>query len=185
MAILIISPDPDFSATVAEQAAHALGEECCVAENIESAQSFMAQAALVVTAWAVVAQAPCPVIAVEHPPVRLRDLLAQMQAMLHKPSETLDLGRGFGLQPRQKRLTNGGATVGLTDKEAQLLAALAEAGGAGAGRERLLKEVWGIEAALDTHTLETHIYRLRGKFKELSDEDGIVATEGGYGLKRG
>ena len=42
-----------------------------------------------------------------------------------------------------------------------------------------LKEVWGIEAALDTHTLETHIYRLRGKCKELAGDELVEAVEGG------
>ena len=52
----------------------------------------------------------------------------------------------------------------------------------GASRETLLKEVWGMEADLNTHTLETHIYRLRAKLRELSGNDIIEAFEGGYRL---
>ncbi len=71
----------------------------------------------------------------------------------------------------------------LTDKEAGLLQRLAEAGNKGVAKDQLLKDVWGIEALLDTHTLETHIYRLRGKFKELAGDEMIEAVDGGYVLK--
>jgi len=74
--------------------------------------------------------------------------------------------------------------VALTDKEAQLLHSLAESKGQVVSKEHLLKTIWGFEEALDTHTLETHIYRLRGKFRDLTgDESMIAATEGGYKLE--
>ena len=73
--------------------------------------------------------------------------------------------------------------LNLTDKEAQLLGSLARAGKGGIGREALMKDVWGFAGDMDTHTLETHIYRLREKFRELGGGEGIVVTDGGYRLE--
>jgi len=72
--------------------------------------------------------------------------------------------------------------VVLTDKETQLLHMIAQAGDSGVTREALLKEVWGIDSTLDTHTLETHIYRLRKKLRDSFDMEMIKAFEGGYKL---
>ena len=49
--------------------------------------------------------------------------------------------------------------------------------------ENLQKEVWGHGAELETHTVETHIYRLRKKIKEtFNDDNFIISTEEGYKL---
>ena len=49
--------------------------------------------------------------------------------------------------------------------------------------ENLQKEVWGHGAELETHTVETHIYRLRKKIKEtFNDDKFIISTEEGYKL---
>jgi DNA-binding response OmpR family regulator len=61
---------------------------------------------------------------------------------------------------------NGEEIARLTDKEITLLRCLAVAGEAGAPRDELLRTVWGYQAeGLETHTLETHIYRLRQKME--------------------
>ncbi|MDE3059966.1 MAG: winged helix-turn-helix transcriptional regulator [Pseudomonadota bacterium] len=178
--IVILSPDKDFAQPLAEQAARVLSLPCQVAENLEKAKDFLPKAALVI-AGEPQDIADCPLLAPKTRPFRLQDLLDEAAAILQKQAsgETLSLA-GWQLQPRAKRLTRDGKSADLTDKETQLLQCLIEAGGKGAGREQLLKAVWGFEAALDTHTLETHIYRLRGKFRELSGEDPIAAVEGGY-----
>ncbi|MDE3061388.1 MAG: helix-turn-helix domain-containing protein, partial [Pseudomonadota bacterium] len=87
---------------------------------------------------------------------------------------------------RQKQLMHqpSGKTADVTDKEARLLQVLAGSGKNGVAKEKLLKEVWGIEATLNTHTLETHVYRLRAKFRELAGNEIIAAINGGYGLKK-
>ena len=99
-------------------------------------------------------------------------------------AEELPLG-AYSLQLRQKQLLHkaSGKSVLLTDKEVQLLQNLAEIKGQGVTKDQLLKNVWGFDEALDTHTLETHVYRLRGKFRELAGEEVIAATEGGYRLE--
>jgi DNA-binding response OmpR family regulator len=52
-------------------------------------------------------------------------------------------------------------------------------------KEVLLQEVWGFQSDLATHTLETHIYRLRQKIKTLTEITFIFTTENGYGLVEG
>tara|TARA_B110000305_G_scaffold138011_1_gene154025 strand:- start:1849 stop:2448 length:600 start_codon:yes stop_codon:yes gene_type:complete len=50
--------------------------------------------------------------------------------------------------------------------------------------DSLQNEVWGYSSKLETHTVETHIYRLRKKIKEtFDDENFIINYEGGYLIK--
>ena len=71
-----------------------------------------------------------------------------------------------------------GHRVRLTDKESTILAVLRQAGGV-VSREKLLAEVWGYTAAITTHTLETHIYRLRRKIEADPGNAALLLTEGG------
>jgi hypothetical protein len=180
--ILVVSPDKDFAQPLAEQVKKELSFDCRVAESHEAARA-VGNIALVV------AHAPeegygCPVLTVRQP-VRLPQLIADIADALHAPDEGESLALGpYRLQLRAKQLVHKGAQAALTDKEVQLLQALAGAGEQGLSREQLLKTVWGIASALDTHTLETHIYRLRAKLRELSGDDSLIAaTPGGYGVK--
>ena len=71
----------------------------------------------------------------------------------------------------------------LTDKEAAILRYLYRAGGKTVLRQVLLNEVWGYNSAMTTHTLETHIYRLRQKIELDPSKPQLLLTEsGGYRL---
>ncbi len=71
----------------------------------------------------------------------------------------------------------------LTEKEIAILELLMAAGGASVAREKLLAEVWGYGDNIETHTLETHMYRLRQKIEEdASAPRWIVTREDGYAL---
>ncbi|MDA0997400.1 MAG: response regulator transcription factor [Proteobacteria bacterium] len=73
--------------------------------------------------------------------------------------------------------------IRLTDKETAILKYLFRAGDKAVGRDRLLGEVWGYNAAVTTHTLETHVYRLRQKIEHDPSHAKILVTEpGGYRL---
>lgn len=119
-------------------------------------------------------------------PMKLSVLLARIRAQLraHETSENavFRLGR-FIFSPAQKTLEDEtGARTRLTEKEANILKYLYRAGGAVVPRETLLSEVWGYSAGVTTHTLETHIYRLRQKVDAEKGSRMLVTEGGGYRL---
>jgi DNA-binding response OmpR family regulator len=73
--------------------------------------------------------------------------------------------------------------VRLTEKETAILKYLYRAGEKTIGRAILLNEVWGYNSGVTTHTLETHVYRLRQKIERDPAKAEILITEpGGYRL---
>jgi DNA-binding response OmpR family regulator len=73
--------------------------------------------------------------------------------------------------------------IRLTEKETSILKYLYRAGQRAVGRDTLLGEVWGYNAGVTTHTLETHIYRLRQKIEKDPAKAQILVTDaGGYRL---
>ncbi len=84
-----------------------------------------------------------------------------------------------------KKLADKHRSIDLTEKEVQLLAILADKKGDWVPREEILAEIWGYQEGLETHTLETHIYRLRQKIEEAFGVNVIVTGEGAYALKQG
>ncbi len=120
-------------------------------------------------------------------PFRFAVLLARIRAQLrsHEASEDAVLSIGpYTFRPATKLLTNErGSKVRLTEKETSILRYLYRAGGKVIGRDELLQEVWGYNAEVTTHTLETHIYRLRQKIEKDPSSASLLVTEaGGYRL---
>jgi DNA-binding response OmpR family regulator len=121
-------------------------------------------------------------------PFRLSVLLARLRAQLrqHEASEDAVFTIGpYTFRPSAKILVDatGRHKVRLTEKEAAILKYLYRAGDQAIGRETLLGEVWGYNAGVTTHTLETHVYRLRQKIeKEPSNAQILVTEPGGYRL---
>jgi hypothetical protein len=184
--IVIINPDADFSATVAGHVRDELDLTSIMVSNKDEAKQYLDGALAVISPEEMEDGLPCPVVLVRQKPLKLQDLLDDIARIRHNHgSGELKLSEAYSLQWRQKQLLHcaSGKAVALTDKEASLLQYLAEAKGQGVPRDQLLKHVWGLGEAVDTHTLETHIYRLRGKFRELCGDDAMIAaTEGGYKL---
>jgi DNA-binding response OmpR family regulator len=118
-------------------------------------------------------------------PFRFADLLARMNQHLSRHAANDDAPVAIGpylFRPGAKLLSRGPRKVRLTEKETDILKFL-HAAGETVARETLLHEVWGYNPAVTTHTLETHIYRLRKKIEENVGEAKIVVTEeGGYRL---
>ena len=74
-------------------------------------------------------------------------------------------------------------SIDSTEKETAILRYLYRAGRRPISREILLQEVWGYNSGVTTHTLETHIYRLRQKVEKDASNPSILVTEaGGYKL---
>jgi len=120
-------------------------------------------------------------------PFRLNILLARLRAQLrqHEQSEDAVFTIGpYTFQPAHKMLVNASAQkVRLTEKETAILKFLYRAGDKVVSRETLLGEVWGYNAGVTTHTLETHVYRLRQKIEADPSNAAILVTEpGGYRL---
>ncbi|MGI3900919.1 MAG: response regulator transcription factor [Janthinobacterium lividum] len=120
-------------------------------------------------------------------PFRFAGLLARMRAHLrqHDGSEDASLQIGtFTFKPSAKLLvTHGGTRLRLTEKEAAILRFLYRAGPQVVSRDVLLREVWGYNAGITTHTLETHIYRLRQKIEDDPAHARVLVTDaGGYRL---
>ncbi len=110
-------------------------------------------------------------------PFRFSVLLARVRAQIraHEQSEATVLKVGpYEFRPAGRLLVDAqGRKLRLTDKEANILRYLYWAGDKSVTREELLAEVWGYNASVTTHTLETHVYRLRQK---------IEPEPGGYRL---
>lgn len=91
---------------------------------------------------------------------------------------------GCKYYPGEKQLVNGAnAIFRLTEKEAAILARLYKADGESVSREELLRDLWGYHAEAETHTVETHIYRLRQKLEPDPAQASILVTDtNGYRL---
>ena len=116
-------------------------------------------------------------------PFRFAVLLARIRAQLrqHEASEDAVFSIGpYTFRPSSKLLINPkGNKVRLTEKETAILRYLYRAGQRPVSREVLLQEVWGYNSGVTTHTLETHIYRLRQKVERDGSTPSILVTEGG------
>ena len=120
-------------------------------------------------------------------PFKFAVLLARIRAQLrqHEQSEDAVFTIGhYTFKPASKLLVDEkGSKIRLTEKETSILKFLYRAGEKVVTREVLLHEVWGYNAGVTTHTLETHIYRLRQKVeKDPSNAELLVTEMGGYKL---
>jgi len=123
-------------------------------------------------------------------PFRLGVLLARLRAQLRQfelsDDATFPIGP-YTFRPSAKMLLNAynNRKIHLTEKETAILKYLYRMGDRPVTREVLLDEVWGYNAGVTTHTLETHIYRLRQKIEPEPTNAQILVTEpGGYRLVR-
>jgi DNA-binding response OmpR family regulator len=120
-------------------------------------------------------------------PFRFAVLLARIRAQLrqHEQSEDATFLVGpYTFKPSQKLLTDEkGGKIRLTEKEAAIIKYLYRAEKKVVTRDILLEEVWGYNSGVTTHTLETHVYRLRQKIeRDPSNAEILVTESGGYKL---
>ena len=120
-------------------------------------------------------------------PFRFAVLLARIRAQLRQHDQSEDavftIGQ-YSFRPSAKLLVDEkGGKIRLTEKETSILKFLFRAGDKVIGRDVLLHEVWGYNSGVTTHTLETHIYRLRQKIeRDPSNAELLVTESGGYKL---
>lgn len=120
-------------------------------------------------------------------PFKFPVLLARIRAQLrqHEQSEDAIFTLGpYTFKPASKMLiTEDEKKIRLTEKETNILKFLYRAQDGVVARDVLLHEVWGYNAGVTTHTLETHIYRLRQKIEPDPSNARLLVTEsGGYRL---
>jgi DNA-binding response OmpR family regulator len=118
-------------------------------------------------------------------PFRFAVLLARVRAQLrqHEASEDAVFKIGpYAFRPGEKILINSkGTKVRLTEKETAILRYLYRAGQRPVSRATLMREIWGYSSGVTTHTLETHIYRMRLKIETDRASPPILVSEaGGY-----
>ena len=116
-------------------------------------------------------------------PFRFTALMQALGRLLAHPAGDAPFRIGpYDFHPSAKLLVDGERKVRLTEKETDILRYLKNAHGI-VPRQTLLGEVWGYGPLVATHTLETHIYRLRKKIEKDAGEAKILLTEeGGYRL---
>ena len=121
-------------------------------------------------------------------PLRMGELLARIHTQLRqfKASDDARLELAdLNFVPANKMLhkMECGRMQALTEKETTILKFLYRAFPESVTKDELLTEVWGLQNGLTTHTLETHIYRLRRKIGRLTKTPIVITTENGYRLE--
>jgi DNA-binding response OmpR family regulator len=121
-------------------------------------------------------------------PFRISTLLARVRAQVREYEQgeqaTYQIG-AYSFSPIKKCLLDvvNNKQIRLTDKETAIIKFLYLAGNRTVSRDVLLGEVWGYSAGVTTHTLETHIYRLRQKIEREPSAAQLLLTElNGYRL---
>ena len=119
-------------------------------------------------------------------PARACEVIALLQSMVRSEQglpAKITIG-AYELDTRDNLWTKTGETpLRLTEKETAILAHMKAAGGKAVSRQELLEHVWSYVRDVETHTLETHIYRLRQKIEDDPSVPKILITQGdGYVL---
>ena len=120
-------------------------------------------------------------------PMRFSELFSLVCAQMHQYKDSDDgryITRKFEFKTNEKTLTclETRRVILLTEKEAMMLKKLFQVWPEAISKEGLLSEVWGYQNLPETHTLETHIYRLRKKIERFMEAPLIETTQGGYRL---
>ena len=120
-------------------------------------------------------------------PLRMVELIALIRSQLFLPGTLDDMQLEIGnlsFEPANKMLFDiaSDSMQALTEKETTILKFLYQAFPSGISKAQILAEVWGFQNTVSTHTLETHIYRLRQKISHLTDRKLVLTTENGYRL---
>ncbi len=123
-------------------------------------------------------------------PMRIGELLDGLlnlqsgQNLISNAPDKIYLAGGIEFSARSLNCEDAkGNSVVITEKEAQFLLALYNSEDKTLDRKSLLQKVWEYADSAETHTLETHVYRLRQKLNRLEADDPIETVENGYRLR--
>ena len=197
--IIIKTVIPDFSADLCEQIGRYLPDFCLVTENADVAVTDdygeyinlrAENQKMPIIFLSSDAKIPendllCVVL---HKPFKLTELFDVLRSVITKMDNT-EAGylhfNGYELRPSVKELWDEQSqiVVKLTEKEVSILKYLYKAGDEFVGKNELQKNVWQYSGDVSTHTIETHIYRLRQKAEQKCKRCLIVTNKGGYKLQ--
>lgn len=181
----------DTAAEAARRAAQAPGILICGAENWTGAAARAAAEArlpaIVIASRRDDMPSPPPGISVLQQPFRMGALLDRIAAYKTagaRKRPPVHIGP-YTLDPDDNVLADEtrGFTVRLTEKERDILLRLHAAQSAVVDRDTLLGDIWGYGSNIETHTLETHIYRLRRKIESDPAQPLLLTTEEGKGYR--
>ena len=118
-------------------------------------------------------------------PLSLKEINAVVENVVAKKifskNSSIEIKKYF-LNKNEKKLSKNTNEITLTEKEIQLLELFIN-NKKPISKDKILSSVWNYSSDADTHTVETHIYRLRKKINDkFSDESFIVNTKEGYSL---
>lgn len=154
-------------------------EYLTLVENEAEADIFLISKLTDITAYKYVPRA----IIADDGKYRLGELLNRVVQMAAHPAQYLqDISFGEILfSSLNKVIVRGDKEIPLTDREVEILYYLIKNTGKEVSRDQMLKDVWQYSQGIDTHTLETHIYRLRQKIEINADNPSFLLTgDGGY-----
>ena len=123
-----------------------------------------------------------PVMNIFDCPFRAGAVIDRVAMLIASQESDLEVNVGpYTLRATHNLLEYEGKAVKITDTEKRLLFVLFAANGQSVSRDDLLDQVWGMRPDLDTHTVETHIYRLRQKIENNPSEPKFLMTvDDGY-----
>ena len=110
--------------------------------------------------------------------------LINVNILKKKFSRQSDIQVGkFKINMNSRILSDGNKQLSLTEKESEIILFLKNSE-LPVNINTLQENVWGYKNKLETHTVETHIYRLRKKIKETFDNDNLISSvKSGYIVK--
>ena len=118
-------------------------------------------------------------------PIKIKQIVEKINLTLLKQnfsSQSEIIIKGYNLNLNSREISKNNIYLSLTERETEIIMYLYNMKKP-QSINTLQREVWGHNLDLETHTVETHIYRLRKKVAEkFKDEDFIVSFEDGYGL---
>lgn len=122
-------------------------------------------------------------------PFSLMNFLDVLRAANNKLDNSVDgylTFNGYELRPNKREIADLkiGKVIKLTEKEVEIIKYLYKMSGHYVSKNDLQRNVWKYNEDVTTHTIETHIYRLRQKVEETTGRRLIVTENGGYMLKQ-
>ena len=122
-------------------------------------------------------------------PFRFSELVEALHLVFERLKNKRDNKRVFGdisfIMPDRKLIYNNDQSVELTEKESDIILSLLSSSYRGITKEDVMSKVWMLNANMETHTFETHLYRLRKKIKENLFLENLIMNKGGrYYLNR-